>query len=78
MLDIWVPSKLNQIQLTKRITICDSLLKRYKTDPFLKRNITGDEKRVIHDKVVRKNHGAGEMSLDIRHHEPIFIKRRLC
>ena len=78
MLDIWVPSKLNEIQLTKRIIICDSLLKRYKTDPFLKRNITGDEKWVIYDNVVQKNHGAGEMSLDIRHQEPIFIKRRLC
>ena len=27
-LDIWVPHKLNEIQLTKRISICDSLLKR--------------------------------------------------
>ena len=27
-LDIWVPHKLNEIQLTKRIFICDSLLKR--------------------------------------------------
>ena len=29
-LDIWVPHKLNEIQLTKRIFICDSLLKRNK------------------------------------------------
>ena len=28
--------KLNEIQLTKRISICDSLLKRNETDPFLK------------------------------------------
>ena len=27
-LDIWVPHRLNEIQLTKRISICDSLLKR--------------------------------------------------
>ena len=33
-LDIWVPHKLNKIQLIKRICICDSLLKRNKTDPF--------------------------------------------
>ena len=33
-LDIWVPHKLNEIQLTKRIPICDSLLKRNETDPF--------------------------------------------
>ena len=25
-LDIWVPHKLNEIQLTKRLSICDSLL----------------------------------------------------
>ena len=43
-LDIWVPHKLNEIQLTKRIFICDSLQKRNETDPFLKRIITGDEK----------------------------------
>ena len=35
-LDIWVPHKLNEIQLTKRISICDSLLKRNETDTFLK------------------------------------------
>ena len=34
-LDIWVPHKLNEIQLTKRIFICDSLLKRNETYPFL-------------------------------------------
>ena len=43
-LDIWIPQKLNEIQLTKRISICDSLLKRNETDPFLKRIITDDEK----------------------------------
>ena len=36
-LDIWVPQKFNEIQLTKRISICDSLLKRKETDPFLTR-----------------------------------------
>ena len=34
-LDIWVPHKLNEIQLTKRISICHSLPKRNETDPFL-------------------------------------------
>ena len=43
-LDIWVPHKLNEIQLTKRMSICDSLLKRNKTDRFLKRIITGEKK----------------------------------
>ena len=43
-LDIWVPHKLNEIQLTKRISICDSPMNHNETDPFLKRIITGDEK----------------------------------
>ena len=53
-LDIWIPHKLNGIQLTQRISICDLLLKRNKTDPFLKRIITDDEKWVVYDNVVRK------------------------
>ena len=53
-LDIWVPHKLNEIPLTKQISMRDSLLKRNKTDPFLKQIITGDEKWVVYDNVVRK------------------------
>ena len=44
---------MNEIQLTKRISICDSLLKRNETDPFLKRIITADEKWVVYYNVVR-------------------------
>ena len=33
-LDIWVPHKLNKVQLTKRTSICDSMQKRNETDPF--------------------------------------------
>ena len=55
-LDIWVPYKLNEIQLTKRISTCDSLLKCNETDPFLMRIITGDEKWVVYDNVVRKRY----------------------
>ena len=51
---IWVPHKLNEIQLTKRISICDSLLKHNETNPFLKKIITGDEKWIVYDTVVRK------------------------
>ena len=53
-LHIWFPHKLNEIQLTKRIFICDSLLKCIETDSFLKRIITGDEKQVFNEHVVRK------------------------
>ena len=49
-----VPHKLNEIQLTKRISVYDSLLKRNETDPVLKRIITADEKRVVYYNVVRK------------------------
>ena len=51
-LDIWVSHKLNDIQLTKPVPICDSLLKRNETETFLKRIITGDEKWVVYDNVV--------------------------
>ena len=45
---------MNEIQLTKRISICDSLLKRNETDSFLKQIIAGNEKWVVYDNVVRK------------------------
>ena len=51
---IWVPHKLNIIQLTKRISTCDSLLKRNQTDPFFKSIIKGDEKWIVYDNVVQK------------------------
>ena len=34
--------------------MCDSLLKRYETDTFLKRIRSGDEKWVVYDNVMRK------------------------
>ena len=42
-LDIWVPHKLDKIELTKQISICDSLQRRNETDPFLKKIIRFDE-----------------------------------
>ena len=53
-LDIWVHHKLNEIQLNKRISICDLLLKRNENVPFLKQIITVDEKLVVYDHVERK------------------------
>lgn len=53
-LDVWVPHELKEIHLTKRINICDSLLNRNQNDQFLKRIITGDEKWIVYDNVVRK------------------------
>ncbi|GBP61874.1 hypothetical protein EVAR_97963_1 [Eumeta japonica] len=37
--------------------MCDSLLKRNETEPFLKRLITGDEEWIMYDKNVRKDNG---------------------
>ncbi|GFU92966.1 histone-lysine N-methyltransferase SETMAR [Trichonephila clavipes] len=43
-LDVWVLHVLTEINLCRRIDVCDSLPKRHENDPFLKRIITGDEK----------------------------------
>lgn len=53
-LDVWVPHDLTLKNLMDRISICESLLKRNKIEPFLKRLITGDEKWITYDNNVRK------------------------
>lgn len=53
-LDMWLPHELKEIHLVKRIDICDSLLKREQSDPFLKRLITGDEKWIVYNNVKRR------------------------
>ena len=53
-LDIWVPHKLKEVHLTNRINIADTLLKRNKIDPFLKRLVTGDEKWIVYNNFHRK------------------------
>ncbi|CAK9827264.1 Histone-lysine N-methyltransferase SETMAR [Anthophora retusa] len=53
-LDVWVPHELKEVHLTARISICDTLIKRQKNDPFLKRVITGDEKWIVYNNMVRK------------------------
>ncbi|GFW43665.1 mariner transposase [Trichonephila clavipes] len=37
-----------------RISICEALAKRNEIDPFLTRMVTGDEKWVVYDNIVRK------------------------
>ncbi|KAJ0180366.1 hypothetical protein K1T71_003770 [Dendrolimus kikuchii] len=51
-LDIWVPHELTERNLMNRVPICDSLLRRNETEPFLKKLITGDEKWITYDKNV--------------------------
>ncbi|KAJ0176832.1 hypothetical protein K1T71_008011 [Dendrolimus kikuchii] len=53
-LDIWVPHEFTERNLMNRVLICDSLLRRNETEPFLKKLITGDEKWITYDKNGRK------------------------
>lgn len=52
--DVWVPHNLTEKNLIDRISICYSLLKRNRNNPFLKRTITGDEKWIVYNNVERK------------------------
>lgn len=52
--DIWIPHELKKIHLMQRINICDMLLRRNQTNPFLKKLITGDEKWIVYNNVKRK------------------------
>lgn len=60
------------------ITICNSLLKHNKTDPFLKRTVTDNEKWTVYNNVKWKRPGENE----IGHHWPlqklVYIWRRWC
>ena len=53
-LDVWVPHALTEKNRIDRISICDLLYKRNEYDPFLKRIVTGNEKWIIYNNVVRK------------------------
>ncbi|GBP04396.1 hypothetical protein EVAR_6578_1 [Eumeta japonica] len=49
-----------------RVLVCDSLLKRNETEPFLKILIAGDEKWVTDDKNVRKRpRSKGEQAMSM-------------
>ncbi|KAL0883504.1 hypothetical protein ABMA27_016869 [Loxostege sticticalis] len=52
--DIWVPYELTERNLMNSVLICDSLIRRNKSEPFLKKLITGDEKWITYDKNVQK------------------------
>ncbi|GFX09894.1 histone-lysine N-methyltransferase SETMAR [Trichonephila clavipes] len=51
---VWVPHQLTPKNMMDRISICEALAKRNEIDPFLKRMVTGDEKRVTYYNIVRK------------------------
>lgn len=53
-LDVWIPYELNEAQFKARKDICDILIKRERSNPFLNRLITGDEKWIAYNNVTRK------------------------
>ena len=50
----WVPHELSEKNLNDRVITCTSLLARNKIEPFLDRMITGDEKWITYENIVRK------------------------
>ena len=50
----WVPHKLSQKNLDDQVAICTSLLARNKIEPILNRMITGDEKWISYENIIRK------------------------
>lgn len=53
-LDVWVPHELSMKNLMDRVSACETLKKRNEIEPFLKRLITGDEKWIRYENIVRK------------------------
>ena len=53
-LDTWIPHELTVKNVMDRVSICESLLKKNKIEPFLKRMITGNEKWITYDNNMRK------------------------
>ena len=52
--NVWVPHKLSEKNCLDRYSICDMLLKRNESMPFLKTLVTEDEKWIFYDNVMRK------------------------
>ncbi|XP_078051627.1 histone-lysine N-methyltransferase SETMAR-like, partial [Augochlora pura] len=53
-LDVWMPHRLTQKTMMVRISICNVLAKRNEIDLFLERMVTGNEKWIAYDNIVRK------------------------
>ncbi|XP_024222499.2 histone-lysine N-methyltransferase SETMAR isoform X1 [Bombus impatiens] len=52
--DVWLPHHLTESNRMNRILICDLLIQRNKTEPFLEKLITGDESWILYDSIARK------------------------
>ena len=77
-LDVWVSHDLSEKNLMDRISICDLLHKRNENDPFLKRMVTGDEKWIVYNNVVRKRSWGKRDEPPYRPPRPVFTRRKSC
>ena len=53
-LEICLPRVLTEENLLRRINDCNTLIRRQRNDPLLKRIVTGDEKWLVYNNVKRK------------------------
>lgn len=60
--DVWVPHELSERALMERINTCALLLEKENEAPFLKRMITGDEKLIVYNNVVRRRSWSAKRS----------------
>ncbi|XP_029636902.1 histone-lysine N-methyltransferase SETMAR-like [Octopus sinensis] len=52
--NVWVPHKFSEKNCLDRYSVCDILLKRNESMFFLKQHVTGNEKWIVYQSVVRK------------------------
>ncbi|GFY15344.1 mariner transposase [Trichonephila clavipes] len=66
--------------MMNRILICEALAKRNEIDPFLKRMVTGDEKWITYNNIVRKRScsKSGEAAQTVAKPELTARKVLLC
>ncbi|KAG6804639.1 histone-lysine N-methyltransferase SETMAR-like [Apis mellifera caucasica] len=76
----WVPHELSQKNLDDRVVICTSLFARNKIESFLNRMITGDEKWITYNNIVRKRayYEPGKPSPSTSKSNLTLNKRMLC
>ena len=76
-LDIWVPHELTAKNLMDRVSICQSMPKRNKIEPFFKRMITGDEKWITYDDNVRKKSWSKPGEASQTDAKPVLTPRKM-
>ncbi|GFW59024.1 transposase [Trichonephila clavipes] len=77
-LDTLVPHQLTPKNMMGRISISEALTKQNEIDPFHKRMVTGDEKWVTYDNVVRSWSRLSEAAQTVANPGLSFRKVQLC